>query len=199
MLLHSLGRGRNAADVSKWRACQEAIILAPVRVCAGRKNKRRGRDKRCHDAHMWFVAIEIRSTRKGSTMRTIIGGALLALMITTANAAVEEDVHSARSMLPYCKLTSKQTMANTKNALIYGQCFGTVSGIVMMVEVLRQAEAAGKAQLDPVLCTDIPGNTTMEQLVNVVVKYGSTHPDQGHERFEVLAFNALRDAWPCKN
>jgi hypothetical protein len=48
-------------------------------------------------------------------MRTIIGGALLALMITTANAAVEEDVHSARFMLPYCKLTSKQTMAINQN------------------------------------------------------------------------------------
>ena len=131
-------------------------------------------------------------------MRTIICGALLALMITTANAAVEEDVHSGHFMLPYCKLTSKQTMANTKNALIYGQCFGVVSGIAMMVELLRQAEASGQAQLDPLLCADIPGSTTMEQLVNAVVKYGSTHPDQAHERFEVLAFNALRDAWPCK-
>jgi len=131
-------------------------------------------------------------------MRTIICGALLALMITTANAAVEEDVHSAHFMLPYCKLSSKQTMANAKNALIYGQCFGMVSGIVTMIELLRQAEASGKAQLDPVLCTDIPGNTTFEQLLNVVVKYGSTHPDQGYERFEVLAFSALRDAWPCK-
>jgi Rap1a immunity proteins len=130
-------------------------------------------------------------------MRTIICGALLALMITTANAAVEEDVHSAHFMLPYCKLTSKQTMANAKNALVYGQCFGMVSGVVMMVELLRQAQAAGKAQLDPVLCTDIPGRTTIEELVSVVVKYGSAHPDQGHERFEVLAFNALRDAWPC--
>jgi hypothetical protein len=72
-----------------------------------------------------------------------------------------------------------------------------VSGVVMMVELLRQAQAAGKAQLDPVLCTDIPGRTTIEELVSVVVKYGSIHPDQGHERFEVLAFNALRDAWPC--
>jgi Rap1a immunity proteins len=169
----------NAEDRSKPRACQEATI------------------KSGHDAHMCFKAIEIRSLRKGSTMRTIIGGALLALTITTANSAVEEDVHSARFMLPYCKLTSKQTMASTKNALIYGQCFGVVSGIVMMVEVLRQAASAGKAQFDPVLCTDIPGNATMEQLVNVVVKYGSTHPDQGHERLEVVAFNALRDAWPC--
>jgi Rap1a immunity proteins len=131
-------------------------------------------------------------------MKPIICGALTGLMIATANAAVEEDVHSAHSMLPYCKLNSKQTMANSKNALMYGQCFGTVSGIVMMVELLRQAESSGQAQLDPILCTDIPGNTTIENLVRVVVKYGSTHPDEGHERFEVLAFKALRDAWPCK-
>jgi len=131
-------------------------------------------------------------------MRTIIGGALIALMITTANAAVEEDVHSANFMLRYCKLTSKQTMANTKNALIYGQCFGMVSGVVTMVELLRQADASGQAQLDPILCTDIPGNTTIQQLVDVVVKYGSTHPDQARERFEVLAFKAMHDAWPCR-
>jgi len=131
------------------------------------------------------------------SMRTIICGALTALVVTGAHAA-GEDVHSAHSMLPYCKLTSKQTVANTKNALIYGQCFGTVSGIVMMIEVLRQAEAHGKAQLDPVLCTDLPGNATIEHLVGIVVKYGETHPDQAHERFEALAFNALHDTWPCR-
>jgi hypothetical protein len=131
-------------------------------------------------------------------MRTIICGALTALMIAMANAAVEEDVHSAHFMLPYCKLTSKQTMASAKNALIYGQCFGMVSGILWMVVLLRQAEASGQAQLDPILCTDIPGDSTNEELVDVVVKYGAAHPEQGHERFEVLAFNALRDAWPCR-
>lgn len=141
----------------------------------------------------------MRSERKRFIhMRTIVCGALTALMIMTANAAAEEDVHSAHFMLPYCKLTSRQTMASSRNALIYGQCFGMVSGILMMVEVLRQAEASGKAQLDPILCTDIPGNATIEQLVNVVVRYGAAHPDETHERFEVLAFNALRDAWPCR-
>jgi hypothetical protein len=130
-------------------------------------------------------------------MRTIICGALMALTITAANAAAEEDVRSAHFMLPYCKLTSKQTKANSRNALIYGQCFGMVYGIVYMLQVVRQAEAAGKAQLDPVLCTDIPGDITFERLVDVVVKYGSTHPDQA-QRFEDLAFSALRDAWPCK-
>ena len=131
-------------------------------------------------------------------MRTIICAALSALAITTANAAVEEDVHSARSMLPYCKLTSKQTMANTRNALMYGQCFGMISGVVMMMEVLRQASAAGKAELDPALCVNIPGDTTILQLVDAVVKYGEVHADQTGERFEVLAFAAFRETWPCR-
>jgi hypothetical protein len=131
-------------------------------------------------------------------MRTVIYGALAALMITTANAAVQEDVHSAHFMLPYCKLSPKQTMANAKNALIYGQCFGIVSGVVMMIELLRHAQASGQAQVDPILCADIPGDTAIEHLVDVVVKYGLTHPDETHGRFEVLAFTALRDSWPCK-
>jgi hypothetical protein len=109
-------------------------------------------------------AVAIRSKCKGSTMRTVIYGALAALVITTANAAVQEDVHSAR----------------------------------LMTELLRHAQASGQAQLEPILCTDIPGDTTIEHLVDVVVKYGSMHPDQTQERFEVLAFTALHDAWPCK-
>jgi hypothetical protein len=131
-------------------------------------------------------------------MRTIICAAVMALAITAANAGVEEDVHSAHRMLPYCKLTSKQTMANTKNALMYGQCFGVISGIVLMTELLRQAAAAGRAELDPALCVEIPGDTTILQLVDAVVKYGESHPVQTGERFEVLAFSAFRDAWPCR-
>jgi hypothetical protein len=131
-------------------------------------------------------------------MKPIIGAAVMAIAIASANAAVEEDVHSAHFMLPYCKLTSRQTMANSRNALIYGQCFGVVSGIVMMAELLRQAAAAGKAELDPALCVEIPGNTTILQLIDAVVKYGEAHPDQSRERFEAVAFTALRDAWPCR-
>ena len=130
-------------------------------------------------------------------MRTIICAALTALAITAAPAAVEQDVHSAKAMLPYCKLASKQTMANTRNALMYGQCFGMISGVVLMMEVLRQAQAAGKAVLDPPLCVEIPGDTTILQLIDAVVKYCEAHPDQTSERFEVLAFSAFRDAWPC--
>lgn len=130
-------------------------------------------------------------------MKTILCAGLTALLITSANAA-GDDVHSAHSMLPFCKLSSKQTMANTRNALMYGQCFGVISGVVMMTEVLRQAQANGKAELDPVLCVAIPGDTTILQLIDTVVKYGEGHPDQAGERFEVVAFGAFRDAWPCR-
>lgn len=129
-------------------------------------------------------------------MRTIIGAALAVLAVT--GAAAGEDVHSARSMLPYCKLTSKQTMANARNALMYGQCFGVISGIVTMTEVMRQARKAGTPGLAPALCVDIPGDTAILQLVDAVVKYAEAHPDQGAERFEIVAFAALRDAWPCR-
>lgn len=138
------------------------------------------------------------AAREGPQMKAIFYGALMALIMTNANAAVEEDVHSAHAMLPYCKLSSRQTMASAKNALLYGQCFGMISGVVAMMELLRQAQASGQAELDPILCTEIPGPTTIEGLINVVVKYGETHPDQAHERLEILAFKALHDAWPCK-
>ena len=130
-------------------------------------------------------------------MKTITGAVAIALSIVSANAAVEEDTHSARFMLPYCKLNARQTMATPRNALIYGQCFGMISGIVLMTELLRQARAAGKAELDPALCVDLPGDTTILQLIDRVVKYGEAHPDQAEERMEIVAFNALRDAWPC--
>jgi hypothetical protein len=136
-------------------------------------------------------------------MKTTIGVVsivLVSMVLATAAATpvtAEEDTHSAHFMLPYCKLSSRQTMANPRNALIYGQCFGMISGIVMTAEVLRQARAAGKAELDPALCMEIPGDTTILQIIDRVVKYGEAHPDQGSDRFEVVAFNALRDAWPC--
>jgi len=46
-------------------------------------------------------------------MKAIICGALIALMIGTANAA--EDTHSANYMLPYCKLTSDQMVDSPSN------------------------------------------------------------------------------------
>jgi hypothetical protein len=129
-------------------------------------------------------------------MKTII--CAVSIVVAFATAAAEEDTHSAHFMLPYCKLGSRQTMANPRNALIYGQCFGMISGIVMMTEVLRQGRAAGKAELDPALCVELPGDMTILQLIDRVVKYGDAHPEQARDKFEFVAFNALHDAFACK-
>lgn len=129
-------------------------------------------------------------------MKAMIYGALIALTVTTANAA--EDEQSADFMLPYCQLTAKETAGDIKKASNYSRCVGIVEGVSQMFNLLKEAQAAGRAQLDPLLCTSIPAGVTNEQLVDVVVAYGETFPELTHRPFTVLAISALRVAWPCK-
>jgi hypothetical protein len=129
-------------------------------------------------------------------MKAIICGALIVLTLATADAA--EDEQSADFMLPYCRLTPTEMTADIKKASNYSRCVGIVEGISQMFNLLREAQAAGTVQLDPLLCTSIPSGITNEQLVTVVVKYGETFPELTHRPFTVLAMSALRVAWPCK-
>jgi hypothetical protein len=130
-------------------------------------------------------------------MKETLLGALMALTITTTNAAVE-DTHSADFMLPFCRLTPKEIGADINKASNYGHCLGVVEGIGQMFSLLEEAQAAGAARLDPLLCTSIPADITGEQLVNVVVKYGEAFPELTHRPFAVVAMSAMRLAWPCK-
>ena len=132
-----------------------------------------------------------------SEMKATICGALLVLMITTANGA-EEDTKTADFLLPYCKLTTEQAGSSARNALNVGQCMGIVEGISQMFQLLNEAQAVGRVQLDPLLCTSIPVGITTQQLVDVVVKYGATFPELTHRPFTVLAMSAMRVAWPCE-
>jgi hypothetical protein len=130
-------------------------------------------------------------------MRATICGALLALTITTANAA-EEGTNSADYLLPYCKLTKEQVGSSARDALNVGQCIGIVEGVSQMFQLLNEAQAVGTVQLDPLLCTSIPVGITTQQLVDVVVKYGEIFPELTHRPFTVLAMSAMRVAWPCE-
>lgn len=130
-------------------------------------------------------------------MRKTLGAALMALTITTTNAAVE-DTNSADFMLPFCRLTPKEMSADITKATNYGRCAGVVAGISEMFSLLREAQAAGAARLDPLLCTAIPADITNEQLVTVVVKYGEAFPELTHRPFTLVAMAAMRLAWPCK-
>jgi Rap1a immunity proteins len=129
-------------------------------------------------------------------MKAMIGGALVALTVMTAHAA--EDEQSADFMLPYCRLTPKEMTADIKKASNHSRCVGIVEGVSQMFNLLREAQAAGMVQLDPLLCTSIPAGITKEQLVDVVVAYGETFPELTHRPFTVLAISAMHVAWPCK-
>lgn len=132
-------------------------------------------------------------------MRTAIMYAALALTITTAGAA-EEDMDSANSMLRACKLTVEQARGDWFNAFRLGQCAGAVSTIRDMFGLLKDAEAAGAVKLNPRLCADIPERATLQQLVNVVLKFGEAHPESTHQPFNLFAMAAIGSAWPrpCK-
>ena len=130
-------------------------------------------------------------------MREMLLGALMALPITTAHAAAE-DTDSADFMLPFCRLTPNEMAADINKAANHSRCVGVVEGISQMLNLLQEAQAAGAARLDPLLCTSIPAGITSEQLLNVVVKYGEAFPDLTHRPFVVVAMSAMRLAWPCK-
>jgi Rap1a immunity proteins len=130
-------------------------------------------------------------------MRETLLGAVMAVTITTTNAAVE-DTNSADFMLPFCRLTQKEMSADINKAANHGRCLGVVEGVSRMFSLLQEAQAAGAARLDPLLCTSIPANITNEQLVSVVVKYSEAFPELTHRPFPVVAMSAMRLAWPCK-
>jgi hypothetical protein len=112
------------------------------------------------------------------------------LMITTATVAEESEI--ASFLLPYCKSAPGQT---GNKAVLYGRCMGSVQGTM---DTLSLVKAVAGEKLDPSLCVSIPRSATIDQAVNVVVKYGDAHPEQTHVRFTILAVLALTDAWSCK-
>jgi hypothetical protein len=127
--------------------------------------------------------------------RTIICGALMALAITTANAA-KKDKDSANFLLPHCKFVNDQTLTDIHKAFYTGRCTGIVQTIVEMLGLLKREREAG-VQLDPTLCADVPPGVTNGQILQVVIRFGETHPNMTHAPFLTLAMVALNSAWPC--
>jgi hypothetical protein len=70
-----------------------------------------------------------------------MSGALMALTITTANAA-EQYTKNADDLLPYCKLAKAPSPTSARDALNVGQCLGIVDGISQMFQLLQEAQEA---------------------------------------------------------
>jgi len=121
-------------------------------------------------------------------------GAALALTVTAA----AEDTNSANYILPGCQnfLSLKQPRTDRQ-----GFCAGTVAGISFVGKDLRRLRPSHPSESDAVTslyCLDIPEKATLMQLVRVVIAYIEARPPRMPERFNDLALEALRTAWPCR-
>jgi hypothetical protein len=117
-------------------------------------------------------------------VRTFIISASLVLALTQAGLAEgEEDSFSGNAVMPGCR-----SLLEERQAVWFkeGQCLGIIRGL------------ADSFYLPPPSPFCVPHGATNEQMVRVVVSYIDRHPEKMHLNFTNLAYNALREAWPCK-
>ena len=90
------------------------------------------------------------------------------------------DVNSANAALPGCVETLGTSPTQGFGA---GYCVGMVRVILNTASMWNSCP---------------PANVTPALAVRVVVAYVNQNANRMHESFEVLAVEAIRDAWPCK-
>jgi hypothetical protein len=97
-----------------------------------------------------------------------------------AMAQLRQDIDSANHVMVGCR-----AFANDANHTYYlqGSCTGRVATIHYF----------GSSRLG--VC--MPDGVNVGQAVRVVVAYIDLRPARLHERFELLAAEALHQAWPC--
>ncbi|MBT3304876.1 MAG: hypothetical protein HN377_00165 [Alphaproteobacteria bacterium] len=107
---------------------------------------------------------------------------IIALLLVWGGEALAEDYSSANYNLPGCQ----DFVEGTKVAsdIEVGFCVGRVGGIWSMLTVFEE------------VCS--PKGVTNKQIVQVIIQYITQRPARMHERFDLLALEALRLAWPCE-
>jgi Rap1a immunity proteins len=126
-------------------------------------------------------------------MKGVVCGVLIALVATAV--ARGDDIENADFLLPFCKLAPGQPGGTEMAAAFYGQCIGLIQGVAGTLALVKVIQ--GK-EIDPRLCLNVPKEVSIEQAIEVVVKYGKAHREQTREPFLTLATLALTDAWRCK-
>lgn len=115
-------------------------------------------------------------------MFTFVRGIVLVVaMLFGCDATIAVDMGSANHIMPGCRSFTQTPAKGLEAAFLSGECMGIIETIVGL----------GLA------CA--PKGSTHEQGVRVVVKYIDERPARTHENFMLLAQEALRAAWPCRN
>ena len=125
-----------------------------------------------------------------------IGAFIVGLSATTAGA--DEDLFSANYLFSGCQeFIARNGAVNARS----GICFGIIRAIIFTGTNLKVAQMDYASPNDAIAwlhCLNVPDGVSGTQAVRVVVSYISARPARMHERFEDLAIEAPRDAWPCK-
>jgi hypothetical protein len=122
-------------------------------------------------------------------VRTFIIGASLVLALTQVGLAEgKEDSSSADAIMPGCRAFVKGELSSSYiEGYMQGECVGIIRGLV------------DAAHLQPPSPLCVPDDATNGQMVRVVVSYIDRHPERMHQSFAYLAFDALKEASPCKS
>lgn len=117
--------------------------------------------------------------------QSLRGVVLIAAMMLTCGVTFAAEPGTADAMVTPCRMGVGMQPHGPTDQFTYqnsGMCVGIIDGLSFR---------------NPTLC--IPSNVTNTQGVKVVLKYIEDRPERRNEDFKILALEALRQAWPCKN
>ena|ERR1700730_4592909 len=129
-------------------------------------------------------------------LRIVLAFSLLSLLSvesSPADKAGKDDlVGFGNSFYDNCASVETFTATEGRNLDLQGMfCLGFAEGLTMGV-MAADIQRASKTFCEP-------DNVTNLQVVRIIRKYIADHPDKAHEPTAVLAVEALRKAFPCKN
>jgi hypothetical protein len=121
--------------------------------------------------------------------------AALALSVLAGLFAFPAQAQTARELLPVCE--SLQRGLHTKRDQVFippgsavAQCWGFMSAVQQYAAV---ADQNGTRLLDACPKPDI----TTTQVLGKFIRYARSHPKELDEPAALVAFHAMRDAFPC--
>lgn len=81
----------------------------------------------------------------------------------------------------------RDLLANVPRSFPQGLCFGVVDALI---------DASIISPRHPMFCP--PNGSSLDQPFRLIVSFLDRNPRKGHERFTMVALEALREAWPCR-
>jgi hypothetical protein len=119
--------------------------------------------------------------------RVFLAASLAAWVAVTTDVAIAQDPYSANAVLRGCRLNAGEATAITPvNVYDLAFCTGEVVALMQISGALQNP-----------IC--LPRDATVDEAKQVIVEYLDKMPERTHDRFALLAVEALRHAWPCKS